>query len=174
MARTITISMLLMAAMWAISAAQARSTGKILRIYSDKNSNVHVVLQGAKEAVVPHRQDQSGIDDVKIADDGRIAGWLVLYPNPANDATTKFDDISWPLVIWRDGKIVRTFDSGPTFWSWAFLHGGDQVAYHTGPMHEGPSSHCELRDVNTGRLLATWDGDLENPHRPQWAKKLAH
>lgn len=175
MARTSTVSMLLIAAVWAMSAAQARSIGKILRVYADKNSDVHIVLQGTKEAIVPHRQDQVGINDAKIAEDGRTAGWLVLYPSPANDSTTKFDDISGPLVIWRDGKIIRTFNDGPTFWSWAFLHGGDQVAYHTGPLHEGPSSsHCELRDVNTGRLLATWEGDLEQADRPQWTKTLAH
>jgi hypothetical protein len=31
-----------------------------------------------------------------------------------------------------------------------------------------------LRDVKTGRLLASWDGDLENATRPEWTKKLDH
>ena len=174
MYRTATLSMLLVTFLVSMSTAKPHSTSSIRRIYADKNRDVHIVLSDGKEAFVPHQQEQTGIEDAKISSDGRTAGWLVLHPNPANDATTKFDDISGPLVIWRGGKIIRTFDTGPTYWSWAFIHGGDQVAYHSGSLHEGPSSHCELRDVNTGRLLASWDGDLENADRPEWTKALDH
>jgi hypothetical protein len=31
-----------------------------------------------------------------------------------------------------------------------------------------------LHDVQTGRLLASWDGDLDNPDRPAWTKRLDH
>ena len=168
------VSLLLALFLLAASSARSHSTSSVLRIYADENSDVHVVLDHGHEALVPHRQNQTGIEDAKIAADGRTAGWLVLYPNPANDARTKFDDISGSLVIWRGGRIIRTFDTRPTYWSWAFVRQGDQVAYHSGPLHEGPSSHCELRDVNTGRLLASWDGDLEKPDRPEWTKPLDH
>jgi hypothetical protein len=158
--RTVALWTLLVTSLMAVTVAQAHSTGKIRRIYADKNSDVHIVLSNGKEALVQHTQDQTGIEDAKIADDGRTAGWLVSYPDPASSPAYKFEDFQGALVIWRDGRIVRTFDTGPTYWSWAFVHGGDQVAYHSAPLHEGPSSHCELRDVNTGRLLASWDGDL--------------
>jgi hypothetical protein len=174
MNRIVAVSLLMIAFLVAVSPAKPRSTNTIRRIYADKNSNVHIVLSNGKEALVPHQEDQSGIEDAKIAADGRTAGWLVSYPDPSSSTGSKFDDFQGALVIWRDGKIVRTFDTGPTYWSWAFAHGGDQVAYHSGPIHEGSSSHCELRDVKTGRLLASWDGDLEQVKRPQWTKDLHH
>lgn len=170
MNRTAALSILLVASLLTVSSAKPHSTGIIVRIYADRHSNVHIVLNSGKEAVVPHRRDQVGIEDAKIADDRRTAGWLISYPVPDNTS----GQFAGSLVIWRNGKIVRTFDMGPTFWSWAFIHRGEQVAYHSGPLHEGPLSHCELRDVKTGRLLASWDGNLENPDRPDWTKALDH
>jgi hypothetical protein len=170
MNRTAALSILLVASLLTVSSAKPHSTGIIVRIYADRHSNVHIVLNSGKEAVVPRQRDQVGIEDVKIADDGRTAGWVVSYAVP-DDTSRKF---AGSLVIWRNEKIVRTFDTGPTFWSWAFIHRGEQVAYHSGPLHEGPLSHCELRDVKTGRLLASWDGNLENPDRPDWTKALDH
>lgn len=174
MNRTAAVSLLLVSFFVAVSSAKSHSTSTVLRIYADKNSDVHIALNNGHEALVPHRHDQVGIEAARIASDGRTAGWLVLYPNPDNTPASKFEDIAASLVIWRDGKIVRTFDTGPTYWSWAFVHGGDQVAYHIAPLHEGTSSHCELREVKTGRQLASWDGDLGNPDRPQWTKPLDH
>ena len=174
MNRTAAISILLVAVLVDLSAAKPRSTKTILRVYADKNSDVHIVMNNGKEELVPHQRDQTGIEDAKISPDGRTAGWLVSYPDPSSSQAYKFEDFQGALVIWRNGKIVRTFDTGPTYWSWAFAHGADQVAYHSGPLHEGPSSHCELRDVNTGRLLASWDGDLQKADRPEWTKALDH
>ena len=170
MNRTAAISILLVAVLVDLSAAKPRSTKTILRVYADKNSDVHIVMNNGKEELVPHQRDQTGIEDAKISPDGRTAGWLVLHP-VSDDTEGQF---AGSLVIWRGGRIIRIFDTGPTYWSWAFAHGGDQVAYHSGPLHEGPSSHCELRDVNTGRLLASWDGDLQKADRPEWTKALDH
>jgi hypothetical protein len=174
MNRTAAVSILLIAFLIDLSAAKPRSTKTILRVHADKNSDVHMVLNNGKEALVPHQGDQTGIEDAKIAADGRTAGWLVSYLDPSSSPAYKFEDFQGALVIWRNGKIVRTFDTGPTYWSWAFAHGGDQVAYHSGPTHQGPSSHCELREVNTGQMLASWDGDLQSPNRPAWTKVLDH
>jgi hypothetical protein len=168
------VSILLIAFLVDLSVAKPRSTKTILRVYADKNSDVHIVLSDGKEALVPHQQNQTGIDDAKISRDGRTAGWLVSYPGPSSSPSYKSEGFQGALVVWRNGKIVRTFDTGPTYWSWAFAQAGDQVAYHSGPIHEGSSSHCELREVKTGQLLASWDGDLQSPDRPTWTKALDH
>jgi hypothetical protein len=113
---------------------------------------------------------QVGIEDAWTAEDGRTAGWLVMYDVPP---------ISYPiagtLVVWRGGRIIRRFRTEQVFWSWAFVADGKQVAYHTGPLHGERTSHCELRNVSDGRLVAQWSGDLDDSaKRPEWTAGLDH
>jgi hypothetical protein len=139
----------------------------VLRVYVDER-NVHVVSSG-KDTVITAEEDQVGIDAIKVVDDKQIAGWLVLYKNPDGGSP-----IAGKLVVWRNGRILRSFSTDQVFWSWSFEHAGEQVAYHVGPSHGETVSHCELHGLQTGRLLSSWDGDLENPNRPGWTKQLNH
>jgi hypothetical protein len=140
-----------------------------LRVFSDNQQNIHIVSPTGQESIVKRESGQVGIDAIKIAADKLTAGWLVLYRNP--DAGSP---VAAKIVVWRNGKIIRSFPTEQTFWSWSFEHGGEQVAYHTGPAHGDTTSHCELHDVQAGRLLATWDGDLQSAARPAWTKNLDH
>jgi hypothetical protein len=138
------------------------------RVYADTGNQVHVVTANGREFVVPRDLNQAGVDGIKISDDRRVAGWLVLYRQPYTGSP-----IAGKLAIWRDGHVVRTFKTPQTFWSWSFASSG-QIAYHTGPTHGEQNSHCELHDVKTGRTLARWEGDLSDPNRPAWTKTLDH
>jgi hypothetical protein len=114
---------------------------------------------------------QVGIEDPDVAWDRRTAGWLVMYEMPGV--------VSYPiagmLVVWRGGAVIRRFRTEQTFWSWAFVANGKQVAYHTGPLHGERASHCELRNVSDGRLVAQWSGDLDDAaKRPAWTAELYH
>jgi hypothetical protein len=140
----------------------------LLRVYADERHYVHVVSSG-KDTVIAVEEDQVGIDAIKVVDDKQIAGWLVLYKDPDGGSP-----IAGKLVVWRDSRIQRSFPADQVFWSWSFEHSAEQVAYHVGPPHGETASHCELHDLQTGRLLSSWDGDLENPHRPTWTKQLNH
>jgi hypothetical protein len=148
-------------------ASFAQSTGMSVR--EDEKHNVHVAAGSGKETVLAREPDQVGIDEVKVAEDQQTAGWLILYKDP--DGSSPF---AGKLVVWRDGRILRSFAAEQVFWSWSFEHGGEQVAYHVGPTHGETASHCELHDLRTGRRLASWDGDLESSARPAWTKKLDH
>ena len=69
----------------------------------------------------------------------------------------------------------QRFEDGPVLWSWSFVAGSAQVAYHTGPLHGEETSHCELHAVESGRLISMWEGDLDSDaKRPAWAKGLDH
>ena len=140
----------------------------IVRVFADQNKQVHVVYKNGQDVTVPGERDQVGIDSVKISKDGQTAGWLVLYTDP--DSSTPFPGI---LVLLRDGRIAQRFDTEQTFWSWSFYADATQVAYHVGPTH-GAAPHCELREIETRRLVASWDGDLDDAKRPAWAKGLEH
>ena len=140
----------------------------VVRVFRDQKNQVHVVYGNGRVVVVAGEAHQVGIDSVKISKDGQTAGWLALYPDP--DSSTPF---AGTLVLWRGGKVVRRFQADQTFWSWVFYADATQVAYHVGPTH-GEAPHCELNDIESGRLVASWDGDLDDAERPAWTKGLEH
>ena len=106
---------------------------------------------------------------VKVADDRHTRGWVILSANPAGTSP-----IATQLRMVRDGRVVRIFTTEQVFWSWGFEPGSKRVAFHTGPAHGEPTSHCELHDIATGTLVASWDGDLQSSARPGWTKVLDH
>ena len=139
------------------------------RVFADKPGRVHVVPPRGREHVIRGELHQVSIESVQEAPDGRTVGWLVDYADPDNGPPN-----ARTLVVFRGGVIVRRFNSEQVFWSWAFFAQGRQVAYHVGPTHGEVQSHCELHDVATGRLLAQWNGDLQDAQRPEWVKRLEH
>jgi hypothetical protein len=78
----------------------------------------------------------------------------------------------WREAICPSGHV--TLGTDQAFYSWAFYSDGQQVAFHTGPMHFEQISHCELHDIKSGRRLAEWDGDLQSSDRPNWVSGLQH
>jgi hypothetical protein len=128
-----------------------------------------ITLADGKKLTIPKERAQVGISELQTAPDGRAVGWLVDYDD---GGSRPFPGM---LVVWRAGKIIRRFPAAQSFYSWTFYAGDKQVAYHVGPLHGEEKSHCELHDVDTGRLIAAWDGDLESPdHQPAWTKGLNH
>ena len=132
--------------------------------------SAQITLPSGEIVKAPRERGQVDVTDGRTAQDGRTVGWLVRYRY--GDVP---DLIPGTLVVWRAGKIVRCFPAAQVFYSWAFYAGGKQVAYHVGPLHGEPKSHCELHDVKSGRLVASWDGDLDADYnRPPWTKGLDH
>ncbi len=141
----------------------------VLQVFADPKNRTHVVHKNGTTSIVVGEPEQIGIDSIQIAEDGQTAGWLVLYENPDGGSP-----VAGTLILWRGGKTIRRIQVSQTFWSWGFYERGEQVAYHVGPMHGEVLSHCELHDLARGRLVASWDGDLENTNRPPWTKVLDH
>lgn len=139
-----------------------------MRVFADQKNQVHVTYKDGEDVSVAGEQNQVAIDSVEISQDGRTVGWLALDRDP--DSSEPFAGI---LVLLRDGKIVQKFNTEQTFWSWSFYEDGTQVAYHVGPMH-GDARHFELHDIKSGRLIASWDGDLNAAKRPAWTKGLQY
>jgi len=135
---------------------------------SEKDGSAEITLTNGTKTTVLKERGQVGIGAAQIAPDGTV-GWLVLY---------SIEGVSYPvagtLITWRDGRIIKRFDSKQTFYSWTFEAKGKQVAYHAGPLHGEAKSHCELHDSRSGRLLAAWDGDLQSASKPAWTNRLSH
>jgi hypothetical protein len=115
----------------------------------------------------PKEPGQIGIREAQVATGGRTVGWLAEF---------KVEGVSYPgaLIIWRSGKPLRRFPSAQSFYSWTLYAEDKQVAFHVGPLHGEPKSHCELHEIESGKLLAVWEGSLESETRPSWTKGLNH
>lgn len=147
-----------------------RSGEGFLHVGIGSDGRANIVTPEGHTIPLPGEHNQVGIEASRTAEDGETLGWLVEYNNPG---------VSYPvagmLVIWRGGRVVRKFRADAVMWSWAFYERGKQVAYHDGPLHGEAISHCELRDIESGRLLHQWNGDIRDiATLPTWASKLSH
>ena len=141
-----------------------------MSVSATPQGSARITLPSGEIVTVAKERGKVGVSEERIALDGRTVGWLVQY---------RVGDVDYPisgtLVVWQAGKIVRRFPAAQIFYSWAFYADGRQVAFHVGPLHGESKSHCELYDVKSGRLAASWDGDLDADHnRPPWTKALDH
>jgi hypothetical protein len=147
----------------------AKSQDQAVHLSVGQDGAAQITLSSGKKMTIPKERAQVGISEPQTAPDGRTVGWLVEYDD---GGSRPFPGM---LVVWRAGKIIRRFPADQSFYSWTFYAGGKQVAYHVGPLHGEETSHCELHEVETGKLIAAWDGDLDSPdHQPAWTKGLDH
>ena len=149
--------------------AQDRSTEShvTVEVVPGRDGTVQITDRG-RIVTVPRMASQTGIEGVQVAADGRTAGWLADFKDPDSE-----NPYAGGRVIWRGGRVIRVFHSEQSFYSWSFNENATLVAYHTGPRHGEAIPHCELHDIKTGRQVAQWDGDLDDPiARPSWAAHL--
>jgi hypothetical protein len=146
--------------------AQPQGTHPVEKAYVDAKGGVHIVEEGGKDIVVPKEKDQVGSDELKIAVDKKTVGWEALEDN----CCTSYP-IALSVVIWRDRRVRQKFGDGMMIYDWRFWEGGKQVAFCSGTVHGDSGGHCELHDAETGKLLDTIDGHL-NDDSPKWARGL--
>jgi hypothetical protein len=144
-----------------------------------KDGLVHIRRRDGTDFVAPREKSpvplteldnmQVSVEAPVVAQDGRTVGWLVNFPN----CCTSYP-IPLLLVIYRDGKILRliTSEAGLPVFKWVFLGNGSEVAYVASTVHGDYEPICELRDVGSGRIIETWQGD-KSKALPRWAEPFA-
>jgi hypothetical protein len=154
-----------------IPVASAQTTEHpIDKVFVDESGTVHVVERGGVHKSVGKAKDQVGAAMVKIAQDGKTAGWTAEYPN----CCTSYP-IPLVLVIYRNGRIRHRLHDGMMIYDWRFWAHGQRVAFCTGTTHGPSTGHCELHDVESGRTLAKVDppvGEAAEYKYPRWARGL--
>ena len=122
-------------------------------------------------ALVSSAQPQTTPPDDKPTASEHVSGphgleaWTLSWPNPDDPR----EQLAGTLVIARNGHVLRKIRSEAILWDWIFWDDGRQVAYETGPHHFGMI--CVLRDVRTGRQIATFDCYHDLPeHVPNWVR----
>jgi len=145
--------------------SKSKNGETIEKIYTSVKGEIHIVSAGVDQ-VAPKQTDQVNCTSPQLAQGGRTAGWLVNSDNCCNSYP-----IPLSLVIFRYGRVIRRFHPGQSIWDWQFLKNDQKVAFWTGPTHGDIVPHFELHDVDSGRLLAHWDGHLTQKH-PAWVSGL--
>jgi hypothetical protein len=141
---------------------------RVTAVSSTEDGAARITFSDGSKTAIPKEPGQVSITNARIGANGTI-GWLVEFSEDGVDYP-----VAEELVLWRAGKLVRRFPNQP-FYSWTFYSQGTRVAYHVGPLHTELRSHCELRDVASGRIIAQWDGELDSAaNRPAWTQGLEH
>ena len=132
----------------------------------DTSGQLHIVTADGHNIMPEKDPEQVGFDKPAVSEDKTTVGWLAFYPH----CCTSYP-IPLALVIFREGKVVRTFRGDLPIWKWRFEAGGTQVAFYQETVHGHLGVHFELRDIESGRVLASHDGDPELD-APQWIRHV--
>ncbi|MGA3156908.1 MAG: hypothetical protein ABSE43_04980 [Steroidobacteraceae bacterium] len=142
---------------------------RYLGVDIDDSQQLHILSSDHRDIVPKMKKDQVGFQSAAISTDQYTVGWVALYMDQPNE-----DPIGRELLVFRDGKIVRTFTgNGLPILTWSFEDDGKQVAIFQNAVRGKFGPHYELRDVRTGKRIAKYD---ENPGRdaPQWVLDVAN
>ena len=132
-----------------VEIAFAAPQSAVTRAFAAKDSRVHILRESVGEVIVPPEKDQDGVQQVKVAPDGRTVGWLV---NTWASCCVSYS-IPVDLVIWRDGKIIRRFHARQLIVGWDFANGSGEVTFYTDVLHGGPDETCYRESIATGKEL---------------------
>jgi hypothetical protein len=173
-ARYSALAALCAAVVLAVASASA-ATETYVRATIDESGRLRIVTAAGRVILPKRLTTQVGFDKIAISPDGRVVGWVALYPN----CCTSYP-IPLRLVLYSNGKTRTLTGSGLPIWRWCFEADGRQVAFEQETVHSGIGIHYELRDVATGRLVDEYnpppehDGDAGATPRdvPKWVAEL--
>jgi hypothetical protein len=140
----------------------------ISNISVNSTGGIEIAYSNGKVIRPTPEKDQETCIDPAVAADRQTAGWLVAFRDSAR--TTSYP-VPTTLIIYRAGKVVRKVSNGFVIGRWQFSNGGREVAFYTDTLHGGLSPYHELRDIETNRIIAKWEGALSEKS-PDWVKRL--
>ena len=132
----------------------------------DATGQLRIVLANAHVIRPPKDSDQVAFEQVAMSADHRSVGWVALYPN----CCTSYP-IPLKLVLLRTDGGRTVISNDLPIWQWAFAADGENVVIRQAPVHGAAPMMYELRDIRTGRVIATAQSDSTTPPTalPAWA-----
>jgi|GEM_PF-1288307 len=163
-------------AILACSLKLAAAGPAVTKAYTDNKGWVHIITADGRDHTIRPRKWQAhgGFDDIVVAQDRSTVGWLAdQMLTPLEAGSNNSYAVAFELDVWRDRRVIRRFGpSALTIQNWIFLKGGNEVAFHVGPLHGQEFFDCTLFDVNSGKELAHWALDRKDYTVPDWAEQL--
>jgi hypothetical protein len=134
----------------------------------DSSGQLRITMSNGREIAPRKDSAQVGFDKVAISADGRIVGWLALYPN----CCTTYP-VPLKLVLLAGGTERAISGNDLPLWQWSFTPDGQRVALRQAPVHGTAGTHFELRDIRTGGLVSSFDADSSTAAgAPGWVRAL--
>jgi hypothetical protein len=85
-------------------------------------------------------------------------GWLAEFQDTSSPSP--IDPDALVLVVYRNGRTIRSVSGAPIVWDWRFERGGKAIAYSTGSRHGG-ANDCLLIEIDSGKVLEDWPHIVE-------------
>jgi hypothetical protein len=159
---------LILCLMAGVSPAGAQTYGSVSL---DSAGQLSIIPSAGAIFKAPRLRDQVSFSQPSLSTDHRTLAWLANYPDPTAPPGSA-DPIAGRLVLYRAGRVLRTYRTDQVFWSWQFVQDGKDVAFCTGPSHGGADT-CELHRISSGHRLATWSAHAAGDP-PPWVKGLGY
>ena len=144
--RRLTVVLVLLA----VSFSVAAETQKYRSVLIDGGGQLHIVLSSGGQILPPKLSDQVAFGEALLSQDDKTVGWLAYYPY-SGKPDPSVDPIPVELVLYRSGRVMRTFSTEQVFWSWQFANRDREVAFCTGPTHGGAPECVNCTISNRGR-----------------------
>ena len=122
----------------------------------ENGDRIRIVSAAGRKIIITKAQDSAGFDKVRISPDGRSVGWVQEWSHLGPSYPLPLE-----LVVYRNGRS-RRFGKGLPVWRWAFIAGGERIAFFQSPVRS-LVGHYELRDTATGRVLDAFDHTYGEP-----------
>jgi hypothetical protein len=156
------MQLLLIALIWwslqpGVPAAQGRSAGArrtetYQSVTIDANGSLVITTSDRKTIIVPKEGEQTAFAEPIISPARTAVGAQAEFPN----CCTSYD-IPLQLVIYANGRVHRFTGIGLAIFQWHFAPGGTRVAFGEQTVHSACSTHYELRDIESERLIDSAD-----------------
>jgi hypothetical protein len=179
-AACLTLLILLCTAAIDVAMAQARGAGapRVETYQSatlDADGHLAILKPNGQRIIVRKEGEQTAFSTPVLSSARTAVAAQAMFPN----CCTSYD-IPLQLVVLAGGKPHRFSGVGLPIFHWGFADSGTRIAYGQEPVHFGCTTHYELRDIQSERLIEAIDvpqpcGQIPNPKPvkiPGWVAKL--
>lgn len=118
----------------------------------DSKGDLAITKADGRVVVVRKERDQTTYSTPVVSRNGGAVGAQAMFAN----CCTSYD-IPLRLVVYAAGKVHRFKGSGVPIFQWGFADREGAVAYGQETVHFSCSTHYELRDIATERLIDSVD-----------------
>jgi hypothetical protein len=127
-------------------------TDRIAAAEVNKDGTVQIRFNSGRSIQVPVEKGQAGRQQLRVARNGRSAGWLV------EDGPVGSYSVPTTLTVYAADKPLKHFGDGLMLRDWHFVDDDKHIEFSSSPVH-GPGAdwlQMEVHDIETGRLLRRW------------------
>jgi hypothetical protein len=118
----------------------------------DANGDLAILTTNGLTVTVRKEGEQTSFSVPVLSSSKAAVGAQAMFPN----CCTSYD-IPLQLVVYAAGKVHRFTGGNLPIFQWAFVDGGERIAYGQEPVHFGCETHYELRDIESERLIEAVD-----------------